>query len=226
MSTIGDRFKEIARYKELTVTEFEVATGLSNGLVGKLKNPSIETILKVAKRFPDVSLQWILTGDGDMLSGKVMPITDDDVGEEPPKLVGIPFLDGEHVAAGVPDGEGEPLSAISYITFPGLNCRTGDFAVRANGRSMVDDEHPERSIPDGSIVVVTPWLESHIEWGETYCVATRNGYFIKRLQPGADSNYIKCVSNNEREGYLPYEVHIDDIVNLTRVTAVIKITRF
>lgn len=222
METIGDRFKAIAKYKELTITEFEVATGMSNGLVGKLKNPSIETILKVANRFPDIDLQWILTGKGNMVAEKERTMLNE-IETATKKELGVPFLEGEHVAAGLPAGEGEPLQPTLYINLPGLQCRQGEFAVRAKGRSMVDENHPERSIPDGAIVVVSPWTSSHIEWGETYCVATRSGYFIKRLMPGEDEDHIRCVSNNEAEGYLPYEVLTDDITNVTRVTAVITI---
>ena len=221
MNNIKERLKAIARYKELSVTKFEGETGLSNGLVGKVKKPNIETILKVVNRFPEINLQWLLTGDGDMVgeAKKNMP----EEKEIQNKRQGIPLLDGEHIAAGLPSGKAEPLQDIDYINFPGIKNKIGDLAVKAKGRSMVDTEHPERSIPDGAIVVLSTRHGSYIEWGETFCIATRDGYTIKRLQPGHDENYVKCVSNNEKEGFIPFEIPTKDIITIKRVTAVITI---
>ena len=221
MDSISDRFRAIARYKGLSITEFEVATGLANGLVGKTKNPSLETVLKVMKRFPDISAHWLLSGEGEMVGESIIPIATEEKPTEEER--GVPFLDGERIVAGPPSGYGMDLETTGYVNFPGLNKDMGEFAVRAKGRSMVDHEHPERSIPDGAIVLLSTRFGLNIEWGETFCVATRDGYVIKRLLQGHDENHIKCVSNNEKEGYLPYEIHMDDIIGLTRVTAVISI---
>lgn len=220
MKDIKERFKAIAKHKGLSVTEFEMAAGLSNGLVGKIKNPNVETILKVANRFPDISLQWLLTGNGDMEGDIREEIYEEKTSN---KKEGIPFLDGEHVAAGLPSGIAEPLEQVDYIHMPNLITRPGDFAVRAKGRSMIDKEHPETSISDGTIVVVSPWTEAFMEWGEIYCIATRSGYAIKRLMESDKEGYIKCVSTNADEGYAPYDVPTNDIVSITKVTAIINL---
>lgn len=137
---------------------------------------------------------------------------------------GIPMLDGEQVRAGSLVGVGEPLKYIDIIRLPELRWRDGDFAVRANGRSMIDPVRPDQSIPDGATVILRPWTESYIQWGHTYCIATANGYAIKRLQPGTDEDHIKCVSNNEGEGFAPYQIARSDIHGIAIVTAIINLT--
>lgn len=210
-----DRFKAVADYKGLSIKEFERVTGLANGLIGKMKNPNIDSFLKVINTFPDINPMWLITGEGSITGPFDIPMT-----REP---AGIPFLDGEQVVAGPPAGDGANLAPSGYVNFPGLTKEMGDFAVRAKGRSMVDKKHPERSIPEGSIVLLSTKLDLSLQWGETYCLATRNGYVIKRIMPGSDEQHIKCVSNNEEEGYVPYEIHTQDFILLARVTAVITI---
>ena len=137
---------------------------------------------------------------------------------------GIPLLDGEQVRAGALSGFGQPLEPVDTIRLPELRgWRDGDFAVRANGRSMIDPTRPEQSIPDGAIVVLRPWLDRNIHWGEMYCIYTQEGYAIKRIMKGDDEQHIKCVSNNEAEGYEPYQVERDSILGIARVTAIISV---
>jgi hypothetical protein len=42
--------------------------------------------------------------------------------------------------------------------------------------------------------------------------------------PGGDAERIKCVSNNEAEGYAPYQVSRSDLRGIAIVTAIIHLT--
>lgn len=140
----------------------------------------------------------------------------------------LPFIgDGaEDVVAGELAGFGEGIDAkliSDHVLLPLLSKRDGDFAIRTRGRSMIDIEHPDQNINDGAIVCVRPWHEKHIQWGEIYCIATTSGYAVKRLMPSDNEDSIRCVSSNEEEGYMPYDVEKRDIKGIGKVTAIINL---
>lgn len=95
--------------------------------------------------------------------------------------------------------------------------------VRQSGRSMINPKSPEHSIPPESYVEVRPVSGRTIEWGEVYCIYTDGGHDIKRLYPGDDDEHLKCVSFNESEGFLPYQLPKSEIKGLALVTRVLQI---
>ena len=99
------------------------------------------------------------------------------------------------------------------------NCQV----VRQSGRSMINPKSPEHSIPPGAYVEVRPVSGRFIEWGEVYCIFTASGHDIKRLYPGEDEEHFTCVSFNESEGFLPYQLAKSEIKNLALVTSVLHV---
>ena len=140
----------------------------------------------------------------------------------------------ESIAANYPElniawlmtGEGEMLRKVVPQKGEARveECRGVPFFISARGRSMLDISDPSHSIPDGAMVMCRPKSGSFIEWGEIYCVATREGYVIKKLMPSEDDAYIRCVSTNEAE-FPPYEIPKAEIVGIGRVIAVVSVLR-
>ena len=164
---------------------------------------------------------WLIDGTGDMLKGDNNSINYDITKEQ-----SIPFFgESEIVTAGILSGFGNALMAqdiTNVITLPMLNKKEGDFALQVRGRSMIDTVHPDQNINDGAIVVLRPWRESFIEWGEIYCIATRNGFVVKRLMPSDSDEKIVCVSSNDAE-YKPFDVYKSDITDIAKVKAIINL---
>ena len=215
-TTVKERIKRYIESKKISVSSFERAAGLSNGYLNQLRNcPSATRLERIASAFPDLNKDWLLTGEGDMIIGQRNETT------------GIPFMgEAEMVAAGDLAGFGQPITPAQVtdnIILPALHFKPGDFAVSVRGRSMVDTEHPELSINDGAIVCLRPWNESFIRWGEIYCLFTTSGYAVKKLQPSDKDDCLMCVSSNEGEGYMPYNVSKADILGIAKVTAVINL---
>jgi len=137
--------------------------------------------------------------------------------------MGIPYYDMEQAACGSLSGFGEALTmnnSSGSVVIPTLTTKDGDFFLATRGNSMVDSKHPERSIADGSMVLVREWRKNFIEWGEIYCVMTSDGYIVKKLYPSEDETKVMCVSSNSEE-YPPYEILKSDIVGLGRVVAAV-----
>ena len=174
---------------------------------------------------------WLLNGDGTMLrtDGTLPPSCVHDYGDTyvgaliSANDVGIPYYDIEPASCGSLSGFGEAFTAnniAAHIVLPNMTAKKGDIFIKTKGRSMVDYEHPELSIPDGAIVLIREWTESYIAWGELYCVMTRSGYAVKRLMPGADDAHVSCVSADAAH-YPAYTIALTDIVGIARVIGIL-----
>ena len=99
-----------------------------------------------------------------------------------------------------------------------------DFTMRTRGRSMINRKYPERSIPERSIVGCRIWKSrSHVRWGEVYALATPDGVVIKKVMPSEKEGYIKCVSFNEEEGFIPYDLPASEIQDWAIVVGVVNV---
>lgn len=223
-SSVKQRIKEFIEHKQISTREFERLCGLANGYVRSINKSILPDRLKsISLQFPELNIGWIATGEGEMLR-KVVPQKGEAEVEE---YRGVPFFDAEAAACGALSGFGSPLAAdraAAYISLPQIPQQEGDFFISARGRSMLDVADPSHSIPDGAMVMCRPKSGSFIEWGEIYCVATREGYVIKKLMPSDDDAYIRCVSTNEAE-FPPYEIPKAEVVGIGRVIAVVSVMR-
>lgn len=77
MKTIGHRIHELIHYYRLNKNSFSIKIGLTNNtVIGRLVNdpfnrtPSFDVLLMIIKAFPEVSTDWLVTGEGKMLKGE------------------------------------------------------------------------------------------------------------------------------------------------------------
>lgn len=66
MSVI-DRIKQINQYKGISERQFCIEVGIANGYLDKVKDVGSEKLLKILNRYPEISPEWLLTGNGPML---------------------------------------------------------------------------------------------------------------------------------------------------------------
>lgn len=66
-----DRLKAVVSYSKMSDRAFALKCGLRQPTLDKqlkgLRSVSLETIIAVGQRFPEVSSDWLLYGDGEML---------------------------------------------------------------------------------------------------------------------------------------------------------------
>ncbi|WP_270575751.1 LexA family transcriptional regulator [Bacteroides cellulosilyticus] len=136
----------------------------------------------------------------------------------------IPLFELEAASCGMPSGFEVAIEANKcdrYIIPDLAGC---DFTIRTRGRSMINRSHPERSIPERSIVGCRIWKSrSHVRWGEVYALATPDGVVVKKIMPSEKDGYIKCVSFNEEEGFIPYDLPADEIQDWAIVVGVVTV---
>jgi hypothetical protein len=68
--TTQDRIREYCKLKEISIHQFEIQAGLSNGYVSSMrKGIGINKLEDVLNAFPDINRDWLLYGEGNMLLG-------------------------------------------------------------------------------------------------------------------------------------------------------------
>ena len=86
--SIKDRMKMIMEREKLTAGAFAESIGVAQATISHIlgsrnKYPSMDVIMRLHNRYPDVSLSWLLTGEGSMGSGNVAGETEMDGGDYP-----------------------------------------------------------------------------------------------------------------------------------------------
>lgn len=65
---LKQRLLEFIEYKHLTAGRFERICGLGNAMVQNTNaTMSIKTIERISNAFPELNLEWLRTGEGEML---------------------------------------------------------------------------------------------------------------------------------------------------------------
>jgi len=78
--TIGNRIRALRSEKKLNQKAFseviEISTSyLSDIESGKKSNLNMEIAINIAKKLPEISLHWLLTGEGEMYAGATPNVT-------------------------------------------------------------------------------------------------------------------------------------------------------
>lgn len=69
MNALQDRLKQFITSLDLSVLAFENECGMAQGTVNKMTDNSRQrTLEKIRKHYPQLNMEWLKTGDGEMLN--------------------------------------------------------------------------------------------------------------------------------------------------------------
>lgn len=204
--TLQDRLSEYLTAKSLNNRDFERICGLSNGTAARLRNTTRKSTFDKIANFCDLNVDWLLTGEGDMLRTDVSPkisYTD-----------GVPYFDEDF------------LLGFDEVTAP--NSENPDFLIRmpgyekatlwcnASGHSM------EPEISNGDIIALQRIEDfSFLPFGDVYGFITTNGMrTIKRLGKSEKEGYYRLIPTNKE--YDEQEIPINKIALVYRVMGTMK----
>jgi hypothetical protein len=119
MSEIGNRLELFINNLNLSIRQFEIKAGLSNGLIGNVIKKDavlgVDKISKILYTFPTLSLSWLITGKGPML------FNPDSVGKNSirKKESGVLCVSDVNVSynSGIPYYDNLPASAGDFLAF-------------------------------------------------------------------------------------------------------------
>ena len=171
-----------------------------------------DVMAKFIATYPQVSSEWLLTGEGPMLKqlgvGEVAHHTDD------PKE-GIPLIPFSAMA-GALAGEQDVLEyECERYVVPAFN--GADFLMPVKGNSMMP------TYISGDIVACqrVPMSGLFFQWNKPYVLDTAQGAIIKRIKPGSDKQHVTIVSDNP--DYDPYELPYSEIYAVALVIGIIRL---
>lgn len=173
----------------MSINAFALSVGLKRAenlyQIKRGKNDiSRDLAYKIHTRYPDVSVSWLLTGEGEMLT----PSGPDSRAETRKK---IPFFDSglESLALTDKGVQGEPSYFIDVPTLSG-----SDFAAVCVGDSMAPD------LPAGAIVTLKEIEQQLFLSGEIYLVVTDSYSTIKKVMATEnDPSLYRLIPKNTSE---------------------------
>ena len=199
--------------KGITKTDFYKKTGLSNGFLDKNNNISSQNIEIIIYNYPDLDLNWLITGAGEMLRSQNVQKTshvhinypvqnNQNQHKDTKKLIplysDVVSIGGNNDLSANMEANSQP---IEYID-------TGDWfrgataAIRHYGDSMVE-------YPPGCILALKEISERQLMvWGEDYVIETNEYRITKCIQYSDSKDYIVAYSSNNEtypDGRLKHE---------------------
>lgn len=207
------RLAEYLKHKNISTRSFEMTIGASDGMIRKAINTNKDIqskwLYNISENYPDLNLQWLITGKGKMLkselpqinsSGNLIPFYDD-----------VITVGGMNSISAAVDGH---MPASEFID-AGDWFRDATAAIRHYGESM-------QEYPSGCILALKKINnKGMIVWGKNYCIETGDFRITKRLQHGDDHDtYVMAYSTNREtypDGRLihePVKIPTDEINNL------------
>ena len=207
---------------------------VQNVETGKTKKVSGDLASKIVARYPEFSLDWLLTGEGEMLKDGA-PATQPAQENSARPLVSsdrdwveIPLVP-HRAKAGALSGFGDPCWEEDKQTMPVLIDKRlkGDYLLfEVSGDSM--DDGTSTAFLDGDVLLcrVLPksdWQFGIKKRGETYCVVATDaeGIVLKEVvNHDKANNEITCHLLNSQ--YKDYSVKLDDVQGIFYVEELVK----
>lgn len=206
-NSVNERVRALIDYQKISDNKFAQAIGVNQKLLSNMfirgTEPSSKTISSILNTFKNVSAEWLLRGEGDMIiseKGSNYKV------EVKPR---IPMS----AAAGAVGGFADSVKLYDCEQIPVINAFPAyDYTMIVKGDSM------EPKFEGGDEIAIKK-VTDYIEWGKVYVLDTRDGAVIKRLYD-AQEKY-RCVSYNKE--YCDFEVNKADVFGVYRVVGLIRI---
>lgn len=222
---MNDRLKKFLDHEGISVRQFEAVIGSSDGKIAKFiaTNSSLksDTLNAIMEKFPQLSIEWLITGEGTMLKSdapqeSIKPSTSSIPIAHPVREGGIPLIPIDAMAGFM---SGNDITVLEYecehYVVPMF--READFLIPVKGSSMI----PKYNSGDLVACKRLALNDLFFQWNHVYVLDTDQGALIKRVKRAGDNEHILCVSDNEK--YDPFELHINQIHAIALVVGVIRL---
>ena len=204
---VKERLISYLKVKGVNNSEFGRSIGVSSSFVSSMRTSiGQDKLERITSVYPDLNIKWLLTGFGKML------IQDTPTIKRSPEQIRY-WVDIDATGGGVELFEDKDTNRFIDISIPEFKDCTD--AVNLYGDSM------SPLYKNGQIIILKPWTENFIDYGNVYLVITKKGNrMVKYLRQGSDNSHVLCVSENK--DYDSFEIEKDDILRLFIVKGAIS----
>jgi hypothetical protein len=206
ISPIKGRILEYADSLGISKRKFYEIIGVSRGTLESKTGITEDIMSKFFTAYPEISIDWLITGKGDMLKQK----------DDPAGPTRIPlYKDVSSIG-----GYTQKTAGIDSVSAPSEWIDIGDWftnataAIYHHGDSMME-------YPNGCILVLQQIHDiQSVFWGRNYVIETDELRVTKRLQRGKTEDSIRAYSTNEetyQDGtsiYEPMDIRLASIRRL------------
>lgn len=167
MST-KERFVEYLKIKGIGQTAFEESAGLSRGAIAKKTGFNADSIEKIASACPDLNINWLITGIGNMTINTNSSITETPTTNKDIKILDIRVCAGHGIGF-----DGNENKVIGYVNIPEF---TGCYGITVYGDSMYD------MYMSGDTIFVREIKDKrNIDNGQPYMIITKEDRLLKMI---------------------------------------------
>ena len=208
--------------KGVTPYEFYRASGVTRGVLQQNNGISEDNIAKFLAYAPDVNIEWLITGKGNMLKSPSSPSTPiDERSTEPAHHVpegnreGIPLIPLSAMAGAFTGDTSVMEYECERYVIPAF--KGADFLIQVKGDSM------QPTYYSGDLVACqrVPMDDLFFQWNKIYVLDTKQGPLIKRIRRGSDEQHILIVSDNPE--YEPFELSKDQFHGVALVRGLVRL---
>lgn len=216
--TQKERILQFLDKEGISKNKFYSQTGVSNGTLDKKSGITGETILKIYNAYPEINLQWLIAGKGDMMKSSAFTLYNNlqsvrnqyaaVVNIDPKTISEKGFLGPESPMEFIPIfAYNEIHKCLGYISLPNISTCDGAGFVRTDSMYPI--------IKPGDIVCYkTANHTSHIHWGKSYIVLLNidgEEFLTIKILDKSDvsEDYVKLMGHNVE--YQPKDIPTDCI---------------
>lgn len=209
MPTPKNRLSQYLTTKRLSINKFSEICGINKSVVSRISETTARATLRKIEESTDLNIDWLLTGDGEMLRAETKERTDDNKQY-------VPLIPASAFAGGVegfaPDSIILDKCEMVVTPIPGAQ-----YAITITGDSM------EPRFPNGARAYIKRINEvAFMPWGHVVILDTENGAFIKEIYPDTDDDgFVWAKSINPK--YPPLHIPKSSIYRVFRVLATAQI---
>ena len=219
--TVKERILQFLDEKEISKTLFFNKVGISpSNFKGAGKKSSIgsDLVVKILTEYPELSPEWVMLGEGEMLRAPSKQAANDPKKEIIPSHTpqeGIPLIPIE-AWAGALSGEDYSIMESDCERYIVPSIKDADFLITVRGDSMTPRYYSGDIVACRKVFLSDLWFQ----WGKVYIIDTSQGSLLKKVRRGSSDETITLVSENLE--YEPFELRKDQIYNIAIVQGVIR----
>lgn len=215
--TQKDRIILFLQKQGMSKNKFYIKTGIANGTLDKKSGITGETISKIYAAFPDLNLEWLIAGEGDMLKSKFQLY--DNLLDLRDKYAAVVNVNPESISKEKLLNVNSPLEYIPIFAYRDSHQFEGYISIpklaSCDGSGYVKSDSMYPLIKPGDIVCYkTANTTKNIHWGQMYLIRViidNEEYltikYIQKSDMGDD--YIRLVSHNPQ--YEPKDILLRDL---------------